>query len=151
MLSTQGFSLIEMMVAIIVLTFGLLSAGQMLFVTAASDSLARFSGSAAIVAQDKLEFLGDLYQRDPLAPDLTIGHHGPVQTEILNPTDAGTLNLYRIEWDVVPLVDPRPGKLLEARLLTVTVAPSRSDGVLNYRARLNKILNVSTVVSMRIR
>jgi prepilin-type N-terminal cleavage/methylation domain-containing protein len=147
----QGFGLIEMMVALVVLVFGLLSAGQMLFIAAASDSLARSSGTAAIVAQDRLEFLGDLYQRDPLASDLAVGHHGPIQTEIMNPADAGTLNLYRIEWDVAPVADPRPGKLLEAKLVTVTIAPSRSDGTLNNKAGLNKTLNVGTILSRRTR
>jgi prepilin-type N-terminal cleavage/methylation domain-containing protein len=146
----SGFSLIEMMIALVVLTFGLLSAGQMLFTAAASDSLARSSGSAAIVAQDRLEFLGDLYQRDPLAADLVTGHHGPVQTGIVNPTDAGTLNLYRIEWDVVPVPDPRPGNLLAAKLVTVTVAPIRTDGALNNKTRLNKTVNVGVVLSQRI-
>jgi prepilin-type N-terminal cleavage/methylation domain-containing protein len=36
----RGFSLIEMMIALVVLTFGLLSTGQMLFIAASSGSLA---------------------------------------------------------------------------------------------------------------
>jgi prepilin-type N-terminal cleavage/methylation domain-containing protein len=149
--SVQGFGLIEVMIALVVLLFGLLSAGQMLFIASASDSFARSSGTAAIVAQDRLEFLGDLYEQDPMASDLTAGHHGPDQTVIVNPTDAGILNVFRIEWDVTPVSNPRPGKSLDAKLVNVTVAPSQSNGNLNSKAGLNKTINVSTILSTRNR
>jgi Tfp pilus assembly protein PilV len=139
------------MIALVVLLVGLLSAGQMLFIAAASDSLARSCGTAAIVAQDRLESLGDLYQRNPLAADLTTGHHGPDQTETVNPADAGILNVYRIEWDVLQVSDPRPEKYLDAKLVSVTVAPAMSNGTLNNKAGLNKTLNVSTILSARNR
>jgi hypothetical protein len=147
----RGCSLIEMMIALVVLTFGLLSAGQMLFIAASSGSLARSKGAAVIVAQDTLESLAVQYQRDPLAPELATGPHGPEQSEVENPTDASILNRFRIEWSIHPVPDPRPGKLPDAKLITVTVAPSLSGGTLNNKPGLNKTLNVSTILSPRTR
>ncbi len=66
----QGFTLIEMMLALIILTFGLLTAGQLLYVAASSSSLARSKGTAAIAAQSLLESLASLYSQNPLAADL---------------------------------------------------------------------------------
>ena len=145
----RGFSLIEMMIALVLLTFGLLSAGQMLFIAASSGSLARSKGTAAIAAQDRLESLAAQYLRDPLAPELALGQHGPIQNEIVNPADAGILNRYRIEWRVAPVPDPRPGKLLDAKLIAVTVTPSLSGGALNNKPGLNKTLSISTIFSPR--
>ncbi len=147
----QGFSLIEMMIALLVLTFGLLSAGQMLFVAASSGSLARSKSAAAIAAQSKLESLAALYQQDPLALDLAAGYHGPVQVNLLNPADASTLNLFRIEWNISPVPDPRPGMALDGKLVKVTVIPSLPGGRPNNRPRFNKILSVSTIISPRTR
>jgi prepilin-type N-terminal cleavage/methylation domain-containing protein len=147
----RGFSLIETMIALVILTFGLLSAGQMLFIAASSGSLARAKGTAAIAAQDRLELLATLYQGNPMDPDLLAGHHGPAQVQIVNPIDATTLNRYRIEWDISPVPDPRPGKSLDAKVVTVTVAPSLSGGTLNNKPGMNKTVNVSTILSQKTR
>ena len=96
----RGFTLIEMMIALVVLTFGLLTAGQMLFIAASSGSLARSKGTAAIIAQHKLESLAGLYQQDPLTADLTLGDHGPEQTQIINPSNGTILNRNNIQWNV---------------------------------------------------
>ena len=72
----RGFSLIEMMLALIILTFGLLTVGQLLYVVASSSSLARSQGTAAIAAQGVLESLASLYSQNPSAADLAIGAHG---------------------------------------------------------------------------
>ena len=73
----QGFSLIEMMLALIILTFGLLTAGQLLYVAAGSSSLARSKGTAALAAQSLLESLASLYSQNPLAADLALGSAWP--------------------------------------------------------------------------
>jgi len=143
----QGFTLAETVVALGILVFGLLAAGQMLFVAASSSSLARSKDTAAIAAQDRLEALGALYQQNPLADDLTTGSHGPRQSEITDPAGASPLNCFRVAWDVSIVPDPRPGKRLDAKLVTVTVSPSLPDGTVNSKPGLNKILNVATILS----
>ena len=143
----QGFSLIEIMMAIFILTFGLLAAGQLIFVSIGSGSLARSKGTAAVTAQNKLEDLAELYRRDPNAADLALGSHGPEQTQVVNPINGVTLNRYNVEWTLAEIADPRPGKVPDGRLVNITVTPIHSGGSANRQPLLNKILNVSTVLS----
>ena len=150
MMPARGFSLIEMTIALLVLTFGLLTAAQLMSTALNSSSLARSKGTAAIAAQDKLEYLADLYRRNSSATDLAAGNHGPQQVEVVNPADGSTLNLYNVSWSVGNVPDPRPGKILAARLLTVTVVPIRSDGTTNNRTPLNKVVSVTAIVSPRM-
>jgi Tfp pilus assembly protein PilV len=142
-----GFSFIELMMAFAVLTFGLLAAGQLFYVAASSDSLANAKGSAAIAAQNRLEYLSDLYNRDSAADDLAPGNHGPVQTQIKNPVNGTVLNRYAISWNVSPVSDPRPGKNMDARLVRVMVAPIKEEGSMNSRPPFNKILSINTIFS----
>jgi prepilin-type N-terminal cleavage/methylation domain-containing protein len=147
----QGFSLIEMMLALIILTFGLLAAGQLLFVAASSDSLARSKGTAAIAAQSVLESLDALYGQNPVATDLVPGEHGPWSTSVTNPVDGAALNRYEVRWMVENVSDPRPGKMLNARRVRVTVTPVQLGGTANVRAGMNKILNITTIFSQKTR
>jgi prepilin-type N-terminal cleavage/methylation domain-containing protein len=146
----QGFSLIELMIALVILTFGLLAVGQLLYVAASSGSLARSKSAAAIAAQSTLESLTSLYHRNPLAADLMIGNHGPIQTQAINPIDGTILNRFNVDWIVSDVSDPRPGKKVDARLVRVMITPIRLDGVINSRPSLNKILNVTTIFSPRM-
>ncbi len=145
--SIQGFSLIEIMIAVIVSTLGLLAAGQLIYVAASSGSLSRSKGTAAVVAQNKLECLADLYHRNKSDIDLALGSHGPEQTQVINPATGAVLNRYHISWIVSDVSDPRPGKVLDARQIRVTVTPIHSGGVRNTQVSLNKVLNVTTVFS----
>jgi prepilin-type N-terminal cleavage/methylation domain-containing protein len=146
----QGFTLIEMLIAMFILTFGLLAAGQMMCVAMGSSSLARSKGNAAIVAQDKLEFLADLYRRNPTAGDLSIGAHGPEQVQILNPINAQTLNRFNVAWTVVPVPDPRPGFVLNARQVTATATPIGQGNKVNNQVSLNKVVNITAIFSARV-
>ncbi len=143
----RGFGLVEMMIALLVLIFGLLSAGHVLFVAASSGSLARSKGTAAIAAQSMLESLTGLYRQRPSTADLSLGSHGPRETEVVNPGDGSTLNRYSITWNVRSVPDPRPTRRLDARLVMVTVTPALPGGIPNSKPGLNKILSVSTILS----
>jgi prepilin-type N-terminal cleavage/methylation domain-containing protein len=145
----RGFGLLEIMIALVVLTVGLLSAGKLLFVAASSASLARSKGTAAIAAQDALESLAALYQQNPSAADLTLGRHGPRQTQVVNPVDESILNRYSITWNVSSVPDPRPGKRLDAKLVAITITPTLPGGAANAKPGMNKVLNVSTIFSVR--
>ncbi len=147
--SAQGFTLVEVLIAIVILTFGLLAAGQLLCVAMGSASLARSKGSAAVAAQNKLETLADLYRQDPNGVDLSIGSHGPQQVQVLNPANSRILNRYEIAWQVATVPDPRAGKILKAKQVTVTVTPINSAGAQNLRAGLNKVVSVSSIFSVR--
>ena len=145
-----GFSLIETLIALIVLTFGLLAAGQMIFITASSASLARSKASAAVVAQDKIHAFSGLYNRDPDDADLTPGDHGPEYVQVVAPATNTDLNRFRVSWSVAPVPDPRAGKAIRAILVTVTVTPADEHDAPHYRPALNKIVTVSAVFSARI-
>jgi prepilin-type N-terminal cleavage/methylation domain-containing protein len=142
---TRGFSLIELLISLAILTFGLLALGPLLYIAASSGSLARSKGTAAIAAQNQLEFLADLYRRNPAANELTLGIHQPQQAQLANPVDGTILNQYDIDWTVSTVSDPRPGKVLHARLVRVAVTPTRSGGMINTKPSLNKALNVTTI------
>jgi prepilin-type N-terminal cleavage/methylation domain-containing protein len=146
-----GFSFIELMMAIAVLTFGLLAAGQLFYVAASSGSLANAKGTAAIAAQNMLEYLSDLYMRDASADDLLLGNHGPLRTQTANPVSGAILNRYAVSWNVSRVSDPRPGKDIDARLIRITVSPIQADGSMNSRPSFNKILNISTILSATTR
>lgn len=146
----KGFTLPETLIAMLVLTFGLLATGQLIYVAMSSTSLARSKGSAALVAQAKLEVLADLYRQNPGAPDLTDGSHGPEQVEITNPSSRSALNRYNVAWKVAILPDPRPTKILKARQVTVTVTPIGSGATVNRKTPLNKAVNFTTIFSARV-
>jgi prepilin-type N-terminal cleavage/methylation domain-containing protein len=143
----QGFTLIEMMLALAFLTFGLLAISQLLYIAAGSASLARSKSTAGVASQNMLEFLGTAYNQNPSSIELALGSHGPRQTQVVNPTDESILNRYDVSWTVESVMDPRPGKAIKARRVRVTVTPILDSGAGNSRVGLNKILNVSTVFS----
>jgi prepilin-type N-terminal cleavage/methylation domain-containing protein len=147
----QGFSLIEIMIALCITSFGLLAVGQLLYMAEGSNSLARSKSTAALAAQNVMESLETLYRKDPAAADIAFGGHGPRSIEVANPTDGTLLNRYHVSWVVEHVPDPRPGKVLDARLVRALVTPVRSDGSVNIQRGLNKVLNVTTVFSQRIR
>ena len=147
--SDDGFTLVEMLIAIIILTFGLLAAGQLLLVAMGSSSLSRSKGGAAGAAANKVEFLADLYRQNPNASDLTTGSHGPDVVQVLNPINNRVLNRFNVAWTVATVPDPRAGKNLNARMVTVTVTPVDGSGATHNVAGLNKAVSVSSIFSVR--
>lgn len=145
--SSSGFTLIEALIALMILAISLLSAGQMIYAALSSASLSRSKGTAAIAARSKLQSLADQYGRDPLALDLSEGDHGGEQVKIANPIDDSTLNLYTVSWSVSPVSDPRPGKTPKAKYATVTVRPIQPSGADNSKAGLNKVVSLATLFS----
>jgi hypothetical protein len=145
----DAFGLIEVLMALFIMTFGLLAVGQLIYLTAGAGSLARSKGTVATVAQNKLEYLSDLYRRHPDAAELSAGAHGPEQAESLNPITGIALNRFEITWNIGNVPDPRPGKILQAKLVSITVTPARSGGGTNTKPSLNRVLNVSTVISRK--
>ena len=145
----QGFTIIEMLISLAVLSFGLLAAGQLLFLATTASSLSRSKQTASVAAQDRLESLADLYRRDSGSAELTPGDHGPTQVHVLNPKSSREINRYDVAWNVAPLSDPRR-RVLRGRLVTVTVTPVNLAGAANSRPPLNKVVNMATIFSPRI-
>ena len=147
----RGFSLIEILMATALTTVGLLAACQILYIAMSASSLARSKGTAVLSAMNRLESLSDTYSRDPSNENVLPGNHGPEEMEITNPNDGSILNRFQMKWTVDNVPDPRSGKSLDARRVRITVIPILAGGAVNYQPRLNKILNVTTVFSPRMR
>jgi prepilin-type N-terminal cleavage/methylation domain-containing protein len=145
-----GFTIIEILFALLILAFGLLAAGQMIFVALSSASLARSKSNAALLAQDKIEFLADLHRREPESPLLSEGNHGPDLVQIRG-SGASTLDRYSVTWEVSAVPDARKGVRPIAKGIRVTVLPVDSDGRENKRIRLNKPVIVSSIFCAGLR
>jgi Tfp pilus assembly protein PilV len=145
----QGYSLVEALISLFIMSFGLLAVAQMMLVALGGPTLARSKSSATAAAEDRLEFLAEAYRQNPDGADLTLGAHGPDIVEIRNPNNQSLLNRFRINWSVSQVPDPRAGKVLHAKIVTVIVTPVRADGGRNDRMQLNKVVNMSTTFSAR--
>lgn len=147
--NSQGFTLVESLMAIFVMSFGLLAVGQLLFVTLGSPALARSKGTAVEAAQNRLESLAVAYRQNPDGPDLTLGAHGPVVVELRNSNDNRLLNRFNVAWTVSTVPDPRAWKTLRAKRVSVTVTPITQDGRVHNRNSLNKVISMTTIFSAR--
>jgi prepilin-type N-terminal cleavage/methylation domain-containing protein len=143
----RGFSLVEVMMALLIAAIGLLAAGHLIFIAVSSASLARSKGTAALAARNMLESLSDLYAMDQSHDQVATGNHGPQEIKIMNPNTGNVLNHFSITWTAGNVQDPRPAVIPVARRVRVTVTPIRSGNVVNYRPPFNKILNIATVFS----
>lgn len=135
--------------ALFLMTFGLLAVGQLIYLGAGSGALARSKETASIAAQDKLESLSGLYRGDPDSAELSIGFHGPEQTECRNPVTGRVLNRFELTWDIRNVPDPRAGKDLPAKLVLITVTPVTDQGIANEKPHLNKTLTTSYLLSRK--
>jgi len=145
----DGFSLVEVLVAVFILTIGLLSAAQMLAMAMKLDAQARSKSTAALAAQNELERLADLYRRNPAAEELTIGTHQAVElTEIRNPVTQNVLSRYRITWLVDGIPDPRPGIEHAGRVISVRATPMLTESVESPRSFQNKEITLNAVIAV---
>jgi prepilin-type N-terminal cleavage/methylation domain-containing protein len=147
---SEGFSLVETLVAMFIMSFGLMAAGQMMFAAMSASSLARSKGNAAILAQNKMEFLGDLFRQNQLSADLTDGNHGPEQIQITNPNTGAVLNRFNVAWNVSIVPDPRAGKVLKAKQVRVTISPIGSGTSANNQVGMNKIVNITSIFAGKL-
>ncbi len=119
----QGFSLIEMMLALIILTFGLLAAGSCYMLLPVPVRSPDPRGRQPLRLKAMLESLASLYGQNPSSRRSCSRSHGPRQTVVANPVDGTVLNRYDVNWTVENVSDPRPGKVLNARRVRATVTP----------------------------
>jgi Tfp pilus assembly protein PilV len=148
---SEGFSLVEALMAILILSVGFMFMGQVMVGSIGSTILARSKGTAGLAATDKLEALAQKYRANPGDADFTLGSHGPEQVEILNPNDSRKLNRYNVGWMVSPVSDPRSGVTLRAAQVTVTVTPIGSGIAANNKVGQNKVINVTTIFSFNLK
>lgn len=107
-----GFTLIELMIAALVLTVGLVSVAQLLAISTAMHVNARLTTSGTLLLQGKVEELAKLNFTDD--PEVQIG--GSLTADVASFNDAPVAGVTR-RW----LVQAGPGAHPALRLLTVRI------------------------------
>jgi Tfp pilus assembly protein PilV len=99
----QGLTLIEVMIAVVILMFGLLVVGSMQISAIRGNYMSGNTSMAISLAGEKMEDL--LNRRDYSGdPDLTAGNHGP---EAISKTGVeGTGGLYSRNWTITNETSP---------------------------------------------
>jgi Tfp pilus assembly protein PilV len=147
--SSEGFGLIESMMAILIFALGFMYVGSMMFSSIKSTTLARSQGTAGIAAAQKLEALALMYRANASDAAFADGNHGPDQVQIVNPNDNTNVNRYNVTWTVSSVPDARAGKVLKAVQVTVTATPIGSGTSSNIKNGENKVTSVTTIFSLK--
>ena len=119
----NGFSLIEVLIAMMILTVGILSLYTLYITSIKGNSKGNSITTASTWAVDQIEYLMAL---DYSHPDLVDGSHGPI-----------TKDLYIINWTVDDMFDNTP-PLDGSKNITITVS-STLPGALNTSVTLSSI------------
>ncbi|MBI4454909.1 MAG: prepilin-type N-terminal cleavage/methylation domain-containing protein [Acidobacteria bacterium] len=101
----RGFTLLESMIALLILTTGLLGLAQLFVLAIHQNSYARQNTMAISAAEDKMEDLKNQYNYElatgGISSDLSVGSHGPVTITISGSsgTNQGSYQ-YMLNWTV---------------------------------------------------
>jgi len=143
--SRAGFSLIEVMIAIVILTVGLLSLAQMMVVATNANALAGRMTASAALAKQQLELLKAApFYTNPANPSIAamnplLAEGGDVDSNVTDyfqlynadgePVDPGTGSLFVVRWQIEQLVDPKGSMPLAMLRITVRCLPSSESGI----------------------
>ena len=143
--SLAGFSLIEVMIAIVILTVGLLSLAQMMVVATNANALAGRMTASAALAKQQLELLKAApFYTNPANPsfasmnpllseggELDSNENGYFQLYNADgePVDPGNGSLFVVRWQIEQLVDPKGSMPLAMLRITVRCLPSSESGI----------------------
>lgn len=131
--SERGFTLIEALIASLILTVGLIALADLLAVTIRMHQLGRGSTTATRYAQGKLEELMKL--NFSTAPAIQITGQNSLDSNVANYFDTPASG-YSRRWQV----EAGPGGNAKLRLVTVRVIPVLADRRVAAEARITTIL-----------
>jgi prepilin-type N-terminal cleavage/methylation domain-containing protein len=129
----NGFSLIEVMVAVMILTVGLLSLAQMMVLATNSNSLSGRMTSASALAREQMERLkATPFYSDPITKtrnpaledggDLDApGGGGYAQLYDAQGNPVGGAGQYEVRWEIETLPTALPLEMVEIRVRCVSV------------------------------
>lgn len=117
----EGFTLLEVIVAIVVLTVALLGLAQMILISVEKYDFARWNTKATQVAQSKLETLKGLFSGKVETgiedAELVTGDHGPEMVTLAAPSGTwGEPSNFWVRWQISDLSGGQ-------KLIAVTVTP----------------------------
>jgi type IV pilus assembly protein PilV len=154
----SGFSLIEVMVAVVILTVGLLALAQLMVIATNSNALSGRMTSSAAIAKERLEllkaapFYTDVNTRtiNPLLlpggdVNSTVGGYSQFYDQNGQPLPGAAGALYEVRWRVDSLVAPGGGGALPLAMVRITVRclPASEAG------NLFQIIGDATFVTFR--
>ena len=143
--SQEGFSLIEVMIAIVILTVGLLSLAQMMVVATNANAVAGRMTASAALAKQQLELLKAApFYTNPANP--SIGSMNPLLAAggDLDSNDAGYFQLYDadgqpvdpgqgalfvVRWQITLIVEPKGVMPLAMLRIAVRCLPASESGI----------------------
>jgi len=122
----KGFTLIENMIALAVLTITLLGVAQLMAIAVRQTALARFETMAATIAQSKLEELRAVYnnelETETDSSDLTAGSHGPATMTLAAPAYSSMGDSqFQVSWAVIASGT--------RKIVSVTIEPQVPSGL----------------------
>jgi prepilin-type N-terminal cleavage/methylation domain-containing protein len=132
----EGFSLIEVMVAMMILTVGLLSLAQMMVVATQSNSLSGRMTSCSALAKEQLERIKAApFYTDPAAllrnpilaaggdVNATVGGYSQMYDPEGIPTNAQ--GMYEVRWTIVDVPTPLPLAMVSITVRCLDVNPDQ--------------------------
>ena len=146
--SESGFTLIEVLIAIVILSIGLLSLAQMIVLATRANSLSGRMTASAALARERLERLKAapfytnpaIRARNPVLQDggdVDAGGGNYVQFYDADgqPVAAGT-GIYEVRWEINSVISPGlPLEMLEIRVRCLPAAGMRSQFAVIGEAR----------------
>lgn len=140
----RGFTLAEVVVALLVCTVGLVGMAQMLVVTLRMQQLGRNSTSAIRMAQDKIDELSSLHFEN----DASVMCGGSLTANTTSYNDVPTVNgqaqPYRRRWRITRGPDNDP----QLRVVTVRIIPDVGDRAVAAQTELVGIIRGSAGVTL---
>ncbi len=139
----KGFTLVECMIAMVVLLIGCLALAQLMGVSARQNAFARYNTVALEVAQMKLEQLGTQYnnelEKGTTDADLTAGAHpaGAPGYELVTLDEPTYSSMGDSQFQVTWVVTVAGSQ----KTMTVTVAPQAQNNLVNTSLTLSTIFS----------
>lgn len=122
----RGFTVIEALFAIVILTIALVSLAELMAITLRLQMLGRNQTAAARLAQDKIDEL----MTQNFNTNLAVGIGGSLDDDEPNHFDEVDSGRYKRRWVIAPGPADPPVPANSVRLLTIRVIPTAVD----YRA-----------------
>jgi prepilin-type N-terminal cleavage/methylation domain-containing protein len=142
--SERGFTIIEVLIAVVILTVALVALAEMMAITLRMQMLGRNETNAARLAQAKLDELVGVAQNDWAAPQIAL-NGGSLTANVADfndvPVDSdGNPISYRRRWQVTAGPNDPGSDAGDLRIVTVRIIPTTPDSRTSATVELTSIL-----------